>query len=158
MLAFRMLMRLLPFAFATTCALNGYFALYRSLSVERAFLEQSFFGFIGGIIALLLAAALGFTLLRHARDAARTWIKYALVFLALSPTAYFSLLLPSSVGVASCLLAYRGCYDASGQAYRETMIANVAQSEFVMALVALAAFYCSTQVVARMSAPQSAHA
>ena len=153
-----MLVRLLPFAFATTCALNGYFALYRTFSFERPYLALSYFGLIGGVTAFLLATALGISLLRHARESARTWIKYALVFLALSPAAYVSLLWPSGVGAASCFLARFGCATPSAHAYRETMLANVAQSEFVMALVATAAFYCSAQVVARMSAAIRTHA
>lgn len=152
MLASRMLMRLLPFAFATACALNGYFALYRTFSFERQHLALSYFGLIGGVTAFLLAIALGITLLRHAREAARTWTKYALVFLALSPTAYATLVWPSGLEASRCLLSRFGCATADAQAYRETMLANVAQSEFVMALVALAAFYCSTQVVARVCA------
>lgn len=147
-----MLVRLLPFAFATACALNGYFSLYRTALFDLPYLQMSFFGFIGGIAAFLLATALGIAALRHARESARTWLKYTLVFLALSPTAFVSLVWPSGIAAASCLFARYGCLTADAHAYRETMLANVAQSEFAMALVAMAAFYCSTQVVARMSA------
>ncbi len=104
------------------------------------------FALVGGGFAFVVAMTLGTISLLRLQPEERASVKVALVFLALGPLAFWGLLWPAAIDTI-CIA--RGCYSAAAVEYRVRMIADVEQSQLVMAVLAWAAAACAAIAMRR---------
>ncbi len=137
-----MLSRSAKLAFVAACACNLAFSVMSAYAFETV----SYPAFIGGGLAFVVAAALALMVLRDSDGLDRTWIKAALVFLALGPVAFWTLEMPATAEV----ICIDRCYGVQTEAIIERALADVAQSRIAMVAAASAAVVCAVRAIAVM--------
>jgi hypothetical protein len=124
-------------AFLTACACNLAFAIMGA-ATEPPFAAANILTMFGGAAAFITAMTLGVIILTGDGGKHHLWTKAALVFLALSPAAFWFLLWPA----ASTLV----CIDCTLTPTHETRaLGDILQSQVAMIAVALAALFCATR-------------
>lgn len=134
-----MLSRSAKLVLVAACACNLAFSVMSAYAFESV----SYLALLGGGLAFVVAAALAFMVLRDSHGLDRTWIKAALVFLALGPAAFWTLEAPATAEV----ICFDRCYGAATEAIIERALADIAQSRIAMIAVALAATFCAARAM-----------
>ncbi|QGZ94142.1 hypothetical protein [Terricaulis silvestris] len=91
-----------------------------------------------GALASVIALALAIALVEASHGPARVQAKSAVALLLLSPFAWWTLVWPAMLNT-TCI--GRGCYGAEATAFRRSLLLDIDQAQFAIAIIACVALF-----------------